>query len=29
MIDYKVLFLQQNNFNQQNEINQLFNQYGY
>ncbi len=29
MQDYKNLFLQQNNLNQQNEINQLFFHYGY
>ncbi len=29
MLDYKALILQQNNFNQQNEVTQLFNEYGY
>ena len=27
--DYKAKFLQQNNYLQQTEINELFNQYGY
>ncbi len=29
MLEYKALLLQQNSNNQINEINQLFNQYGY